>query len=108
MTHSDPHKRITELLTLSANWDSYGAKQINLRCAPLARFLVNLVTEVNKKQPDGSPGMPLPAILPTPVGGLQLEWHLEHDVEMVIELFPDGGVAMWINDVDGEEWEVSS
>ncbi len=58
--------RLTHLLDLPANWDSYGAVPIRIDVAKqVARAIRDFM----------SLGVPAPQIVPTADGGLQLEWH---------------------------------
>jgi len=54
------------LLALPSDWDSYGARPIDRRKVEAARqLLVTLLVN----------DAPMPAIVPTSDGGIQLEWH---------------------------------
>ncbi|MHB1034035.1 MAG: hypothetical protein ACYC35_11660 [Pirellulales bacterium] len=70
-------ERITELGNLEENWDSYGARPIDPRCAvATADLLLSLLDATTPK----------PFIVPTTRGGIQLEWHRAGaDLEIRIE-----------------------
>lgn len=59
-------RHVARLLLLPANWDSYGAEPIDWHRAAAALSLL-WIAIVN--------GAPLPAIVPTSDGSIQLEWH---------------------------------
>lgn len=68
-------ERITSLGKLRTNWDSYGARPVDPRCAVAAiDFLLVAVSE----------SMPLPSVVPTSRGGIQLEWHC-NGIDLEIE-----------------------
>ena len=59
-------KKITALLSLPDNWDSYGAKSIDVN---LAYASVNILQQISSIE------LPQPSIVPTTQGRLQFEWH---------------------------------
>ena len=68
---------IAQLLELKPGWDSYSARPLS---RVNARRAVRLLNEVMR------PDIPLPAIVPTVHGGIQLEWHIRGvDLEICIE-----------------------
>ena len=70
-------KRICTLGDLKENWDSYGARRIDPFCAMAA---VDLILSVMGAD------VPIPAVVPTSRGGVQLEWHCGGmDLEIVVE-----------------------
>lgn len=77
--------QMNELLALPADWNSYGAKPISPdACTEAFNILRN-------EEWAG----PLPTVVPTPRGGVQLEWHSkERDVE--IEVLPDWSIGVLI------------
>jgi hypothetical protein len=59
-------ERLRHLLDLPADWDSYGAVPVRADVVQQAAHLIrDWLTE----------GIPAPQIVPTPDGGVQLEWH---------------------------------
>ena len=69
---------ICDLGKLQANWDTYGALQVNRQCMVTA--IVLLLTS-------SRPNTPSPDVVPTVRGGVQLEWHRGGiDLEIEIEL----------------------
>lgn len=57
--------RLQELLRLPRDWDSYGAEPVAADAALTAAVIANACVQG---------GAPLPHIVPTVVGGVQLEW----------------------------------
>ncbi|HEX7447535.1 MAG TPA: hypothetical protein VF306_08315 [Pirellulales bacterium] len=69
-------ERLSALLTLRSNWDSYGANPVDPQLALSALKLLGRVM-CNDSPP--------PSIVPTSSGGLQLEWHARGiDIEVAI------------------------
>ena len=65
-----------DLLTLPADWDSYGARALDARTVDCAMGLLSQVMESST---------PPPSLVPTSRGGVQLEWHRKGiDLEVVI------------------------
>ncbi len=73
-------KDLLELLNLRPGWDSYGGRPIDVKAVDKA---VSLLIELMN---DDSPA---PAVVPTPMGGVQLEWH-QRGIDLEIEVHPDG------------------
>lgn len=66
---------IDDLRKLEPNWDSYGAVVIEQKCIDAAKLFVNDLVS-----------MSLPQVVPTNIGGVQLEWHENGlDIECSIE-----------------------
>lgn len=77
--------RLQQLVSLEDNWNSHGARPTLPSSMLLAvRVIASLV--------GNQPGRPLPQIVPTRDGGLQLEWHLP---EAQIEISIDLADAVW-------------
>lgn len=69
-------QRIQELQQLRPNWDSYGG--LPIRREAIENALTILIAVLAK-------GVPLPAIVPTSSGGVQLEWHnVACDIELEV------------------------
>lgn len=69
--------RLEDLLNLQPNWDSYGANPVN---PEIAMYAINLLFELMDD------ALPMPSIVPTNRGGIQLEWHTRRgDLEIDIE-----------------------
>src|SRR3990172_3596887 len=63
-----------EILSLPPNWDSYGASPIDPECAILALRLVLSIMKI---------GIPVPTIVPTNRGGIQIQWHTPRIIAQV-------------------------
>ena len=81
-------ERLNELLALPANWDSYGSRTISVPAATTALQLLRSVL---------SAGKPIPSIIPTSYGGIQIEWH-RNNADLEISVFPDGKVLAYFED----------
>ena len=69
--------RFEHLVGLPSNWDSYGGQPINRQWAERALRLARVLLVA---------GIPTPSVVPTPNGGIQLEWHRRDlDLELAIE-----------------------
>lgn len=69
-------ERLSALLALPSDWDSYGAKPVDPQLALTALKLLGRVMHNDS---------PSPSVVPTSSGGLQLEWHARGiDVEVAI------------------------
>ena len=78
--------RCSRLLQLPDNWDSYGGEPVS--SAVVLRALL-LLTEVMTED------SPLPAVIPSSDGGVQLEWH-RGGVEVEVYVPPSGkGYLYW-------------
>jgi hypothetical protein len=86
-------ERIRELLALEDGWDTYGAPRID-------RSIVELAVVFAWKFGRGIATAPW--IVPTSLGGLQMEWH---DGERTVEIAfnPGQPVHLYIEDEDGED-----
>jgi hypothetical protein len=88
--------RVEHLLTLAQNWDSYGGRSID----PMTvAHTVRVLAEVMENQ------SPLPTLVPTHSGGVQIEWH-QGRVDLEIEVVSPSTVVVDFADlVTGESWE---
>lgn len=77
--------KLAELLALPVNWDSYGARAIDPKCALDALRLLGQVMHNDS---------PRPSVVPTNRGGVQLEWH-------------SAGIDLEIDVVSSTEFQVS-
>ncbi len=89
-----PLKQLVSLLDLKENWNSYGAPPIDPGTLGFAlAFLVRTMRD----------GTPRPAVLASPRGGLQLEWH-EQGIDLEIKVLPGGRFRVYLEDLrTGEE-----
>lgn len=86
---------MASLLSLPANWNSYGARPIDPRDVVLALDLLD-----RTMQPDTPP----PAVAPTARGGLQLEWHLR-GIDLEVEPLAQDQVHVFYEDQGRAEME---
>lgn len=90
------NESLRELLALPANWDSYGAKSIQVESVMAAIDLLRAIMR------DDSPA---PAVVPTARGFVQLEWHC-NGVDLEIEVLSLGKYLTYFeNSQTGESWE---
>jgi hypothetical protein len=89
-------KKLGQLLTLPPNWNSYGAKAIDLARVGAAW---QLLTAVMRDE------TPPPAVVPAPRGGIQVEWHTR-GIDLEIEIVAPGQFLVSFEDaVAGDTWE---
>jgi hypothetical protein len=87
---------MTVLLRMSANWNSYGARPIDVSAVARTLELLAGIMRIDS---------PAPAVAPTPKGGIQLEWHLR-GIDLEVEPLPEGRVYVLFEDLrSGDEWE---
>lgn len=81
--------KLLELLKLPENWDSYGAHPIKLEAAVAAFELIALLMEDQT---------PMPSIIPTPKGNIQLEWHTR-GIDLEIEVVSSTLLHVYYEDI---------
>ena len=82
---SEVESGLEAALRLSEGWDGYDAKRV---AEEVALFALDLLDEI---LPDGAPA---PSVVPTPGGGVQLEWH-EEKWQLELEIVaPDHVLAL--------------
>ena len=85
-----------ETLALPANWDSYGARRVDLASAASAGQTLCLVMRSDTIAP---------MVVPTVQGGVQLEWHT-HGIDLEIDVSQAGRCYVSCrNHQDETEWE---
>lgn len=84
----DYEAKLGELAALKEGWDSYGASRIFPHVIDRARKVLRYVEEIAP--------FALPAIwiIPTCIGGIQLEWH-DYAMDVETEFFPEGGISTY-------------
>jgi hypothetical protein len=89
--------RLTHLSRLRENWDSYGASPVSTQSITLTIQVMNEIM-VDRT--------PLPAIVPTTDGGVQLEWHFA-GIDLEVEVNSNGILSVSYEDaaVDQQPWE---
>lgn len=90
-------RHMVRLLSMPPGWDSYGGKPIDRQKATAALALVG--TAIEK-------GAPMPAIVPTSDGSVQLEWH-RRGVDLEIRATSETSFEVFFEDLaTGETSEV--
>lgn len=74
-------RALRRLQELPPGWDSYGGHRIQERAVYSA---VNILSAIA-----ADPHLPQPSIVPTSVGGIQIEWH-RLGVDLELEISPSG------------------
>lgn len=72
--------KLASIMRLSEDWDSYGAKAVTIDSILGA---IHLLVSVMKH------ATPMPSIVPTPQGGVQLEWH-QFGIDLEADILPSG------------------
>lgn len=80
--------QIMNLKKLSHGWDSYSAPRIDLDAMGFALIVLNNIMESNT---------PLPQVVPSSVGGIQLEWH-ERGIDLEIHVTGPYEGEIWYQD----------
>jgi hypothetical protein len=88
--------RLKQLVRLTPNWDSYGARPVSERFAGITLGLLDgLMRDTT----------PLPSIVPTNTGRVQLEWHTK-GIDLEVEIISPILVHVSFEDQrTGNEWE---
>jgi hypothetical protein len=81
-------ENIRQLLCLSPNWNSYKARPVNIASVREALRVMLLTMQGDT---------PIPAIVPTPRGTVQLEWHLR-GIDLEVEALPSGLIHLSYED----------
>ena len=89
-------QRIGLLLDLPPGWDGHGAEPVDPQKAYYA---------VEVLQGLARPGIPRPSIVPTVLGHLQFEWHI-NEIDLEIEVKSQVNISVYYEDLrSGEERE---
>ena len=84
----DIMQRLRELYALSEDWDGYGGAPLR---HDVGMFALCLLKDVMR------PRTPIPRLVPTPRGGLQLEWH-EKDIDLELHVSAPYECELWFED----------
>lgn len=88
--------KITSLMELPENWDSYGALPID---RSLAYVGVNLLQEISSNE------VPEPSIVPTTRGTIQFEWHTA-GIDFELDVISSTKInTYFMDEATGMEWE---
>jgi hypothetical protein len=88
--------QLNKLISLGPNWDSYGAKPISTQRVVQA---FDLLKSIMREQ------TPVPTIVPTNEGSLQLEWHTQ-GIDLEVLILGDNSYCVVFEDhKSGVEWE---
>jgi hypothetical protein len=90
--------RMLELLELRAGWDTYEAPPIDSHYVAVATEVVHELARIGVAV--------APAVVPTPRGGVQLEWHVA-DLGLEISIDHDGGRLLVVDDAYDFEDDVT-
>lgn len=90
--------RITDLLRLRDNWDSYGASAPSLSAAQAMLDVLNSVMSTKT---------PAPFIAPSPDGHFQAEWHI-HGIDLEVEVMSPTKIEVFYVGPDGQWHETLS
>jgi hypothetical protein len=88
--------RIRTLAQLESNWDSYNGAPLQASAVLHTARLLAAIFQYDD--------VPLPAIVPTSAGGLQLEWH-RANATLEMEVSPDKNVEVFLLTPGGRTWE---
>ena len=87
--------QLEALQSLESGWDSYHARVIDLRVIERTKTLADRLAR---------PGAPVPSVVPTVNGTVQLEWHTtSFDAE--IETLDEGFFSLFVQPVGEPLWE---
>ncbi len=78
-------RRLSELRKLTRGWDGYQAPALN---PGAISFAIELLAKVMRSR------TPLPQVVPSSVGGVQIEWH-EKDVDLEIHIAGPYRCELW-------------
>ncbi|HJT31132.1 MAG TPA: hypothetical protein VJ783_03620, partial [Pirellulales bacterium] len=87
-------EKLSALLALPPNWDSYGACSIDPQIALSALKLLGRVMRIDS---------PPPSVVPTSTGGIQFEWHA-HGIDLEVAIVSAHDFTVSYEDVS-ESWE---
>lgn len=80
--------RLIEFAKMEAGWNSYGAPPVTWDAG---MFALNVLNDVMR------PRTPMPQVVPSSVGGVQLEWH-EKGIDLEIHITAPYRCELWFQD----------
>jgi hypothetical protein len=81
-------KPLAKYATLPRGWDSYAGHPLRWDAGFFALWILNAVMR---------PRTPIPRVVPSPVGGVQLEWH-EKDIDLELHITAPYEWELWFED----------
>jgi len=81
-------KHLVKYAALSPGWDSYVGVPLRLDAGFFALSLLNDIMR---------PRTPMPQVVPSPVGGVQLEWH-EKNIDLELHIAAPYECELWFED----------
>jgi hypothetical protein len=90
--------KLLQLADLPPNWDGYDAKSLRHDTALFAMLILENIMQADT---------PIPTLVPTSTGGLQLEWH-EHDIDLEINVKEPNRCEYWFEDLRSQSSGVSA
>lgn len=84
----DVVRRLLKLRELSPGWDGYGAPPLS---PDAAWFTIELLGKIMR------PRTPAPHVVPSSVGGIQIEWH-EREIDLEIHIAAPYQCEVWYHD----------
>jgi len=86
-------RRVVKLLEMPEGWDSYGAAKIK---KDAGMFALEILQKVMR------PRTPIPQIVPTAAGGIQIEWH-EKGIDLEIDILGPYECELWYRDHESQQ-----
>lgn len=86
-------EELLALLDLQPNWNSYGAPVVSPSSLGYGLALLARTTELGSLRP---------AVVPSPSGGFQFEWH-ENGVDLEVEVLPSGQLSTYFQDRETQD-----
>lgn len=80
--------RLLKYAKMQEGWDSYGAPSVGW---DTCMFVLNVLNDVM------SPRTPVPQVVPSSVGGIQLEWHVK-DIDLELHIAAPYQCEVWCQD----------
>jgi hypothetical protein len=94
---SEVLRRLIRYTKLEPGWDSYGSPPVGMDTA----FFAMLILEAAM-----TPRTPLPQVVPTAKGGVQIEWH-QKGIDLEIHVESPNRCEMWFDDHRSDEEPIS-
>jgi hypothetical protein len=84
----DIQNQLVEHVQMAEGWDGYGAPAPSMDTAFFALLVLNKIMRTRS---------PIPQVVPSSTGGIQLEWH-EKDIDLELHIFAPYQCEMWFQD----------